>query len=268
MRLHPAAILLVCLLATPLAAAETPWQTVAPGVTLRLVSGGTVNADGTTLLGLELNMPQDTKTYWRIPGETGLPTQLDFAGSQGVGDNRILWPYPERAQSGRYLDYVYYGPTLLPVQLTLTAATAQVDVAVVMGVCSDICVPAQAHFSLKVDGARDMANGLRIRQAAALAPIQWEDGAPPIGDVQYRPADAMLAVSLADPTVDPDSLIVATEDGEPLFGAPQKSPEPNLVLIPVLGKTGGINLENRLVQLTFITDMGAYEITRSVKTAE
>lgn len=268
MRIYPKVLLLLSLVATPLAAAETPWQTVAPGVTMRLVSAGTVKPDGTTLIGVELNMPENTKTYWRIPGETGLPTELDFAGSQGITGNQIVWPYPEREQSGRYLDYVYHGPTLLPVQLTLDAATAQIEVAVVMGVCSDICVPAQARFSLPVDGTKDMPNGLRIRQAAAMAPIAWTEGPQPIGDVQYRAADQVLMVRLTDPEVDPDSLIVSTADGDPFFGAPQKSPEPDLVLIPVLGKTHEINLESRPVQLTFTTDMGAYEITRPVQTAE
>jgi DsbC/DsbD-like thiol-disulfide interchange protein len=268
MRIYPKAILAFCMFATPLSAAETPWQTVAPGVNMRLVSAGTVKPDGTTMVGVELDMPAASKTYWRVPGETGLPTELDFTGSQNISGNQILWPYPQRDQTDRYLDYVYHGPTLLPVRLTLSAATAQVEVAVVMGVCSDICVPAQARFSLPVDGTKDMPNGLRIRQAMALAPIAWDQPAEPFGSVQYRAADQMLAIHDVDPGIDPDSFIAATDDGDPLFGAPQKSPEPGLVLIPVLGKSDEISLENRPVQLTFTTGMGAYEITRSVNTAE
>jgi DsbC/DsbD-like thiol-disulfide interchange protein len=269
MRLHPALALLSALLAPPATAAETPWQTVAPGVTLRLVSAGPVKADGTTWIGVELDMPANTKTYWRIPGETGLPTELDFAGSRGVTADAIFWPYPERDETaGRYVDYVYHGPTLLPVQLTLDATTAQIELDVVMGVCSDICVPAQAHFSLPVDGASDMPNGLRIRQAIAKVPITWDDGPAPIGAVEYRAAEQMLAIRLTDPELDLDSLIAATDTGAPMFGAPQKSPEPDLVLIPVLGKTDEIHLESRLVQLTFTTAMGAYELTRPVKTVQ
>ena len=268
MRRHPTLVLLSVLIASPALAAETAWQTVAPDVTLRLVSAGTVKPDGTTWIGVELNMPPTTKTYWRIPGETGLPTELDFAGSQGVTADTIFWPYPERDQSERYVDYVYHGPTLLPVQLQLDAATAQLELSVVMGVCSDVCVPAQARFSLPLDNLKDMPNGLRIRQAVARAPIAWDDGPEPIGDVHYRAADHALAVRVTGPDLDPDSLIVSTDTGEPLFGAPQKSPEPDLVLIPVLGKTDEINLESRPVQLTFTTGMGAYEVTRSVKTAD
>ena len=74
----------------------------------------------------------------------------------------------------------------------------------------------------------------------------------------------MLAVTLVDPSLDPASLIAATDSGEPLFGTPQKSPEPNLVLIPILGKADELDLENQAVRLTFLTEMGAFEVERTV----
>jgi len=49
-----------------------------------------------------------------------------------------------------------------------------------------------------------------------------------------------------------------------LFGAPQKSPEPNLVLIPILGKAEP-DLANQAIRLTFLTDMGAFEVERTIK---
>ena len=268
MRRYSFLFILFSFLAAPVMAAETPWQSVAPGVSMRLVSAGVVKADGTALLGVELDMPADTKTYWRTPGETGLPTELDFSGSTGIASSQILWPYPQRDHDERYADYVYYGPTLLPIELKLDAATAQIELSIVMGVCSEICVPAQARFSLPVDGLKDMPNGVRIRQAVALAPIPWEDDPQPIGTVEYRADEQALAVWLSAPDIDPESLIAVTADGAALFGVPQKSPEPNLVLIPVLGKTAEIDLESRSVQLTFTTAMGAYEVTRSVETAD
>ena len=51
---------LLCPLAAPASAGETPWQDIAPGVQLRLISAGQVRADGTTLVGLEIDMPPTT----------------------------------------------------------------------------------------------------------------------------------------------------------------------------------------------------------------
>jgi DsbC/DsbD-like thiol-disulfide interchange protein len=265
MQLRPL-ITLVALLATPAAlAGETAWQEVAPGIKLRLISTGQVKPDGKTMLGLEIDMPDTTKTYWRVPGDAGLPTELDFSSSTGISGHTILWPYPTRDQQDGYLDYVYFGPTVLPVEVSTEPGAATVELSAILGVCSDICVPAQARFSLALaDPEPDRANGLRIRQAMALAPIAWGDDPQPIGNVEYRADEGMLAIHVGDPDVDPASLIAATQTGEPLFGAPQKSPEPNLVLIPVLAKGEEIDLENQDIQLTFMTGMGAFEVTRPV----
>lgn len=261
--------LLCALAAAPVAAGETPWQEVAPGVTMRLVSSGVVKADGTSLIGLELDMPADTKTYWRVPGDTGIPTELDFTASTGVSAHQILWPYPIRDETEAYLDYAYFGPTLLPIQLAVDSDAAQIEVSVVMGVCSDICIPAQAKFSMPIaEGGKDMPNGLRIKQAVAMAPIPWDGDEAPIGDVEFRPQDNALAVLINDPSIDPASLIAAMADGDRAFGTPQKSPEPNLVLIPLLGKVADGELDSQPVQLTFITDMGAFEITRTLGGAQ
>src|SRR5690606_15137621 len=258
-------LLVLAALVMPVVAGETPWQEVAPGVKLRLISAGQINADGTTLLGLEIDMPETSKTYWRVPGETGLPTELSFAGSRGVLGHQVVWPDPTRQETEDYLDYAYFGPAVLPVEVTVAPGQARVELGALLGVCSDICVPAQAHFSLPLtDAEADRPNGLRIRQALAMAPIEWNDSSQPIGTVELR-GDAMLAVRIEDATLDPASLIAATPSGEPLFGAPQKSPEPNLVLIPILGKSGGAGLENQAVQLTFLTDMGAFEVTRTIR---
>lgn len=262
------ALALLAATLTPALAGETPWQEVAPGVKLRLISSGLIKPDGKTLLGLEIFMPETTKTYWRVPGETGLPTTLDFTGSTGVADNRIVWPYPKRDETDGYLDYVYYGPLVLPIAVTVSGDAPKAEIFATLGICSEICVPAQAHFSLPLDDAEpDRPNGLRIRQALAMAPMAWDGKTAPIGSLRYHNADRMLAIELSDAALDPASLIAATASGEPLFGAPQKSPEPNLVLIPILGKSEPIDLENQDIQLTFMTDMGAFEVTRTIKGA-
>lgn len=254
------------LLAAPVHAGETAWQEVAPGVALRLISTGQIKADGTTLVGIEIDMSETTKTYWRVPGDTGLPTELDFAGSKGVLGHQILWPYPTRHETVDYLDYAYFGPTVLPVELMVEPGAPSIELSAVLGICSDICIPAQAEFSLPLtDAAPDRPNGLRIRQALATTPMEWPGDPQPVGDVELWADAGVLAVRVEASDLDPASLIVAMDGGEPLFGTPQKSPEPHLVLIPILGKSSELNLENQAVRLTFLTGMGAFEVKRTIK---
>ena len=85
-----------------------------------------------------------------------------------------------------------------------------------------------------------------------------------IGRIEYRPADKMLAVWLDDDIIDVSTLIVATETGTPLFGVPQKSPQDGLVLLPILTKTENSDLEGEHVQVSFMTGMGAFELSRTI----
>src|SRR5690606_29899945 len=120
-----------------------------------------------------------------VPGETGLPTHLDFSASHGIAGHDLHWPYPMRHESGGYLDYVYYGRTVLPMELSVTDNAGMVDIEATLGICSDICVPAQARLVLPaVDGQSDAANELRIRQALAEVPIAWDSGPEPAGAVR------------------------------------------------------------------------------------
>lgn len=253
-------------LCSPALGGETPWQEVAPGVSIRLISAGKVAADRTALLALEIDMPAGTKTYWRVPGETGLAADFDLSGSRGVQGYEVLWPHPLREEKAGYLDYVYYGHVVLPIEVDVGDVAGAVDVLATLGICSEICVPAQARFALPlVDAQPDMPNELRIRQAVADVPMAWNEGEAPLGGVSLAADGAAIAVELAGAGVDLASLVAATANGEYLFGTPQKSPQGSLVVLPILGKTDNSALEGMEVELTFMTDMGAFSINRTVE---
>lgn len=262
------AVLLILAISLPTMAAETPWQDVAPGARLRLISSDVLKSDGTTMVALEIDMPAGTNTYWRVPGETGIPTQFDFAGSSGVTGHEVLWPFPLREAKSGYIDYVYRGPTVLPVELTLDGQVADLKLGVLMGVCSDICVPVTASFDLPLNfAAPDRAQGLRIAQALALTPMPWEDPRDPIAWVGFDASAEALAVRLDGSKIDPLSLIADAGEGGQLFGAPQKSPDGKLVLLPLLGGESSRDVEGTPVRLTFMTEMGPFSVERRISSA-
>jgi DsbC/DsbD-like thiol-disulfide interchange protein len=262
---------LTCALLTLLAATGTavagasPWQDLAPGVRIRLLSDDVRQADGTTMLALELDMPATTRTYWRVPGEGGIPAEIDLAGSRGLGALDPVWPYPTVDHTAGYTDFVYFGPTVLPLTAHLDAAAVEVKAAVTLGVCSDICMPARAELSLPLDFARaDPGQQLRIAQAVALAPIAWQGPGEGIGTVTLDAAAGTLAVEVLAPDIDPASVIADMGPDGMLFGAPQKSPESGVVALPLLGGGDVGGLVGQPVRLTFLTPAGAYETTRTI----
>ncbi len=263
------ALLSVLLLTLPAAAAETAWQEVAPDVRLRLIASESRDVAGRTLVGLEVDMPADHKTYWAVPGETGIPTRFDLAGSVGVEGLEVLWPFPVTEVVEGYLDRVYHGPTVLPFSLKATEDRALVEVAVVMGICSDICVPAMAGFTLQLDFSRpDAGQGLRLAQAAALAPIAWDGAEPALGAPYFDAATEELVVPLQSDEVDPASIIADAGLRGPLFGAPQKSPETSLVRIPLLGGAKDGIAAGAPVTLTFDTPRGPFNLVHELLPAE
>lgn len=257
------AVVTTLLAATPAFAAATDWQELAPGARARVISSDTVSADGTVRLGLEIDMPHELKTYWRIPGETGIPTSFDFSRSSGVGAASILWPYPEIEHTPDYTDFVYRGPTVIPFELP-AAGPATVGLDVVMGICSDICVPAQASFTLPLSLAKpDPGQSLRIDQAVANLPIPAPDDAV-IGEVTL--AHDALSVPVHSFDIDPYSVIAAAGDPAVLFGAPQKSPDNGIVILPLLGGNEE-SLVGQRIDIIYMTPAGPYWVERKIAAA-
>ncbi|HTJ58607.1 MAG TPA: protein-disulfide reductase DsbD domain-containing protein [Devosiaceae bacterium] len=259
-------LVILLVLASPVSAfaAATAWQDVAPGARLRLISSDVRQPDGSTLVGIELDIPQTLKTYWRLPGESGIPTEFDIAGSAGVSQASIEWPYPQPETSGGFLEYVYRGPTVLPIVLR-TSGTPVLSARVTMGVCSDVCVPVRASFQLPLSFASaDLGQSIRLQQAAALAPIAWDRSGSAFGDVTFDPKAHTLQVGLSDPAVDPASVIATADDPSLVFGMPQKSPDGRSIWLKLRGVDRGADWVGRSVQLTFMTVRGAYEVSERV----
>jgi DsbC/DsbD-like thiol-disulfide interchange protein len=194
-----ALLLLSAIATTPANAAASAWQELEPGTRVRLIASDSLRPDGTTMIGLELDMPASTKTYWRVPGESGIPAEFELTGSHGVSAHRVLWPYPQIEAFGGFTDFVYYGPTVLPLELVVDGDAPLLRVAVTLGVCSDICMPVVASFELPLDfAAPDHGQDLRIAQAVALAPIEWTEARQPVGDVRFDAVEPRGRPALAD----------------------------------------------------------------------
>jgi DsbC/DsbD-like thiol-disulfide interchange protein len=256
--------ILLTLLAAPALAAATAEQELAPGVAARLIAapGG---ANGTTYAALELNLPAGTHTYWRIPGESGIPTQIDLAGSTGIAEADIQWPVPHVELGEAGPSYVYNDHLVIPIRLQHSAADGVIEAAVTLGLCSDVCVPAQAKFSLPVSfGAADEPQSIRIDTALAQTPIAWDQPGDPVPSVVVSPDGAALNIHSPDSSIDPSSFIADVGDPSVLFAAPQKSPDGTLWTLKLLGESGTKGLVGRPVQLTFTTPNGPYAVTRTI----
>jgi thiol:disulfide interchange protein DsbD len=105
-------------------------------------------------LGLQIEHQPHWHTYWKNPGDSGLPTTLRWQLPAGVTAGEIAWPTPKRLPVGPLMNYGYDGRLLLPVPLTVgpafTGNSLEVKASAQWLVCKDICIPQQGEFTLSV----------------------------------------------------------------------------------------------------------------------
>ncbi len=104
-------------------------------------------------LGLRLKHEHEWHTYWQVPGDSGLPTQIKWQLPAGFSAGAIDWPHPKRLPVGPLMNFGYEGETLLlttvqvPANLvvgtpvTLTAKASWLE-------CKDVCIPGDAQVKL------------------------------------------------------------------------------------------------------------------------
>jgi DsbC/DsbD-like thiol-disulfide interchange protein len=148
----------------------------------RLIAGATLNIGDQKLAraGIEIRLDQGWKTYWRYPGDSGVPPTLDFSGSENVKSVSTLWPAPERfADGGGGYSIGYRGDVVLPLQIMPNDATkpSLLHVKLSYAVCGKLCVPAEAQLALTLSGKAGATEPL-LGAAEARVPRRVALGAP------------------------------------------------------------------------------------------
>ncbi len=136
------------------AEAASAWES-GPKAEVRLIAATTAVGELDSIpLGVEVKLQDGWKTYWRSPGDAGIPPQVDFEGSTNVAAADFLWPAPARFQYYDLETFGYSKEVVFPIDLALerpgepAALRARVD----MLICDDVCIPHTMNVSLDLPG--------------------------------------------------------------------------------------------------------------------
>jgi thiol:disulfide interchange protein DsbD len=148
-------LLLSGLPAAAIAAAPGPVVTT-PQVRAELVAHAPEGvAPGKPLwLGLKIEHQPHWHTYWKNPGDSGLPTTMEWQLPAGVTAGDIQWPTPKKLPIGPLMNFGYEGTLLLPVTVTVPAGfqgdALDVKLNAEWLVCKDVCIPESGEFTLRL----------------------------------------------------------------------------------------------------------------------
>jgi DsbC/DsbD-like thiol-disulfide interchange protein len=177
----------LCVVATTRGSTQdaSDWDTQ-PHTATRLIAGAAVkNADPEFLrAGVEIKLDPGWKTYWRDPGDSGVPPTLDFSGSDNVKSVTVAWPAPERFPDGAGGNSIgYVDHLILPLRVVPADAARQASLHLKLdyAVCGNLCVPVEAKLALALngDGAEETVlekAEIRVPRRIALGPSKSDNG--------------------------------------------------------------------------------------------
>lgn len=206
-------LVLTCLAAVALAArADTPVVVAPPGrhVTVSLVSEDDAVQPGRPLtVGIRLQMQAGWHTYWRNPGDSGLPTRARWTLPAGFEAGEIRWPRPTRFKFGPVQSFGYETDVVLPVEIKVPASVAGPEVRLAVHVdwleCQEACLPGKADLSLTLPVRAKALPGPQaslLAAARALLPVTdpaWRFSAAPAGDSVVLTVVPPRGASVDDP---------------------------------------------------------------------
>jgi len=202
----------------------SPWQQDSHSA-VRLLAG---SRSGAVLLGgIAIQLQPGWKTYWRTPGDSGVPPRFDFANSDNVEAVTVLWPAPRKFDDGGGgISFGYKQQVVLPLRIVAKNAdkplTLRADIH--YAVCEKLCIPVEAHAELS------FASVASTEDSALFAALDTVPKPANIGDPNpltirdvKREGKSTVLVDVVSPDARDVSLFV--EGPTPDWGLPV----PNLV---------------------------------------
>ena len=167
-------IVLTIINTIPVHAAIGQWGGEEQGQVRILTSGGLQEKNEYYLLGIEMALEPGWKTYWRHPGEAGIPTEIDFSASSNLSNSEVLYPIPTTYFDGFSNSIVYIDHVIFPIKVKPKNPNLPIilQANLTYGLCEKVCIPGNAILNtiLSPDETVDQISLDAINIALAQVP--------------------------------------------------------------------------------------------------
>ncbi len=160
-----------------------------------LISGG--QEGGVWQAGILVELEPDWKTYWRMPGDSGIPPQFDWAGSANRAAIEVGFPVPRRFNDAGGETIGYHDQVVFPVFVKPEKLDAAVSLQLNMffAVCKDICIPAKAKAAAAL--VASAANPLLNEWQKRLPRLAAAEDSPFVTAVRFDTLESRPALVLS-----------------------------------------------------------------------
>ena len=168
---------------------------------VRLIAGTRVEGGAALRAGIEMRVAPGWKTYWRYPGDSGIPPRFDFSKSRNVKSVTVRWAAPQRLTDESGTSIGYKNGVVFPLEVVPENAARPVALVVKAdyAVCEKICIPAEGKAELSVTGKPGAQDGW-LKQHDDLVPVAAKIGAAePLAVRAVKREDKRILVDVAAP---------------------------------------------------------------------
>jgi DsbC/DsbD-like thiol-disulfide interchange protein len=208
------------------AAGESPWSEDNHSA-LRLIAGGNMAGAAGLRAGIEIKLASGWHTYWRYPGDSGVPPRFSFFGSDNVVTVKVLYPAPHAYSDEAGVTIGYIQNVIFPLHVVPRDKGKPITLHLKAdyAVCEKLCVPVEASAELTFAGAAGESD---TRLAAAEARVPKRVSAAAAGLTARRANDdkrkPLIFVDLAAPTGQTTELFVEGPTTEWALPIPKPAP--------------------------------------------
>jgi DsbC/DsbD-like thiol-disulfide interchange protein len=239
---------------------------------MRLIGAKTRSEGGSPFFraAVELKLAPGWKTYWRYPGDSGVPPRFEFDASDNVKSVRVLWPAPLRFIDAEGATIGYKNNVVFPLRIEPKDASKPITLRMKLdyAVCERLCVPVEAKADLAIDGKSEANEAAVAAAEAAIPKPQAVRASAPLSIWNVVPDNASKPPRIFIDIVAPkDSPVTLFAEGptpdwalplpEPVDGA--ANPQTKRFTIVLDGLPAGATAKGAILKITAVSGDQAIE---------
>jgi DsbC/DsbD-like thiol-disulfide interchange protein len=238
---------------------------------VRLIAGSRPAAEpGILRAGVEVKLAPGWKTYWRYPGDSGVPPRFDFAGSRNVDSVTVAWPAPQRFSESGDQVIGYKDAVILPLRIRPTdpSQSVELNLKIDYAICDKLCVPVEAEARLELDGRGDTQDAaLAAAEARIPRHATLGEGTPAIAGIRRDTGKRVVVEVAASPETVVDLFV---EGPTPDWALPLPEPQPaadgaRRFAFELDGLPSGVQPDGAVLRFTLVSPKGSVEVVHALQ---